>query len=319
MQRDGARIRAAVLGALLVLALAGCAIGGRPAPRPSASASAPVSAERTDGLQVRPFAADSPANRPLAAGTTFEAQDGPMTAALHGAGAIDVNSSAWSFAFYRTTTKDPLVTVRSPDHWSAVVQMRLPVDATTTAGTDDHMGVVQPDGHTAYELYKMHHRSDGTWTSPYVIKTDLRGTGADGGARASGTSIFWGVVLASDLASGRIDHTLAMGVPNSVLQAGEVWPARLQDSDAATAYTGVVPMGTLFAIPPSVDIARLGLSAEGLVLARALQQYGAYVMIRSSSVALYAEKAADPSQVSALRAPWRQLRPLLRAVTDNHQ
>ena len=304
-----------VLGSALVIALAGCTSGEHRAPTPSLSI---ASAALATGLPARPFAADSPANRRLPPSATFESANGTMSSALHDVGSADVNSSAWSFAFYRATTKDPMVTVRSPGHWNAVLRMRVPVDATTTAGTDDHMGVVQPDGHTAYELYKMHHRSDGSWTSPYVVRTDLRSTGLDGGARASGTSIFWGVILTSDLRAGRIDHTLALGVPNSVLKAGEVWPARLQDSDAASAYHGVVPMGTLFAIPPSVDIGRLGLSPDGLMLARALQQYGAYVMIRSSSAVLYAEKAASTKQVDALRSPWRQLRPLLRAVTNNH-
>jgi hypothetical protein len=97
-----------------------------------------------------------------------------------------------------------------------------------------------------------------------------------------------------------------------------VWPATQQDGDHATSYTGEVPMGTLFAIPSSVDITRLGLSTtQGLALAQALQNYGAYVVDRAGSNVLYCELSCDATAYEALRVAWRTLMPQVRAVTNN--
>ena len=106
-------------------------------------------------------------------------------------------------------------------------------------------------------------------------------------------------------------------MPDSVLKSGFVWPAFAQDFNHAQAYKGNVPMGTLFAIPPSVDLNTMGLSLEGLVLGEALQNYGAYVVDRAGTGALYCELACDPTRVAALQAAWIKLRDHLRAVTNN--
>ena len=103
-----------------------------------------------------------------------------------------------------------------------------------------------------------------------------------------------------------------------MLKPGQVWPARLQDSNAATAYKGPIPMGTMMGIPPSVDLSKLGLSAEGMALGKALQDYGAHVLVRSSTVALFAEPASDSVAVYRMRADWKaKLFPLMRVVTNN--
>jgi hypothetical protein len=58
-----------------------------------------------------------------------------------------------------------------------------------------------------------------------------------------------------------------------------VWPATNIDGYSLDygqwgCYRGVVPMGAMFGIPPTVDVTKLGLTAEGLALALAFQQYG---------------------------------------------
>lgn len=75
--------------------------------------------------------------------------------------------------------------------------------------------------------------------------------------------------------------TLALGgTTQSAKQARQfVWPSTTCDSGSvsqgnATFYNGIIPLGTFFAIPPAVDLNSLGLTAGGLMLARALQKYG---------------------------------------------
>ena len=137
------------------------------------------------------------------------------------------------------------------------------------------------------------------------------------GSRASGVSFFAGLIRTQELKKLSINHTLALGISDAQLKSGPVWPARTQDSNGTTAYSGTIPMGTLFAIPSTVDISKLALSPEGKALAKALQNYGAHVLIRSGTQALYCEHTCDPTQAANLVKDWRTLSPLLRAVTNN--
>lgn len=62
-----------------------------------------------------------------------------------------------------------------------------------------------------------------------------------------------------------------------------VWPATNVDSGFAN-YNGTVPIGSLWTIPPTVDVTTLGLSPEAVILARGIQQYGMYFMDTSDNV-----------------------------------
>ena len=94
-----------------------------------------------------------------------------------------------------------------------------------------------------------------------------------------------------------------------------MWPATQEDSGSNT-YAGQIPMGSLVAIPPSVDLATLGLSSSGLMLARSLQDYGAYVTDRSAGFAFYAEPSAE-ALLASMRADLNKIRAQLRVVTNN--
>jgi hypothetical protein len=78
-------------------------------------------------------------------------------------------------------------------------------------------------------------------------------------------------------------------------------------------------MGTLAAIPPGVDVAALGLSRTGLAVARALQDYGGYVVDRTyGCVCFYAEPSAEGTPaLNDLRRDLAKLRPLLQVIANN--
>jgi hypothetical protein len=75
--------------------------------------------------------------------------------------------------------------------------------------------------------------------------------------------------------------TLYLGGANKNTQQANqlVWPATYIDNYSLDhgqwgCYRGLVPMGAMFGIPPNVDVTTLGLTPEGLMLARAFQKYG---------------------------------------------
>jgi hypothetical protein len=80
-------------------------------------------------------------------------------------------------------------------------------------------------------------------------------------------------------------------------------------------------MGQLAGIPPDVDLCQLGLTQAGLRFARALQDYGAYVVDSSGGMAFFAEPAVedggDASLLADLRGDLPALVSHLRCVTNN--
>jgi hypothetical protein len=95
-----------------------------------------------------------------------------------------------------------------------------------------------------------------------------------------------GLITLNELKQGRIDHALAMSVPNTTADAF-TWPA--QRGDGTTTGAGAIPEGTRLRIDPSVDLTRLSLSPTALVIARAAQRYGIVVRDTSGCVVFYAE------------------------------
>ena len=75
-------------------------------------------------------------------------------------------------------------------------------------------------------------------------------------------------------------------------------------------------MGSLLAIPRSVNVDDLGLTPVGAMIAHALQTYGAYVSDTAGAWTLYAQMEAE-SRISSARYDMWKLRPLVRCVTNN--
>ncbi|WP_456846221.1 hypothetical protein [Cellulomonas sp. P5_C6] len=284
-------------------------------PTPTTPPTTPAPTTPARDVSQLPFSSTSPWNTSIGSGAKFEAATGPITSKL-AMTTPTLNSSRWSIAVFYATTSDPIATVTNPNT-GASIQVRVPRNTAPTYGTDKHVGVIQPDGVTGYEFYKMTNVGTDKWTSTRIVKTDLRTDGMTDGARASGVSFYAGLIRTQELKKLSIKHTLALGISDAQLKSGAVWPARTQDANGATAYTGTIPMGTLFAIPSSVNIDAMNLTAEGKALGHALQNYGAHVLVRSSTQSLFCEHTCDATQAANANKDWKALSPLLRAVTNN--
>jgi hypothetical protein len=99
----------------------------------------------------------------------------------------------------------------------------------------------------------------------------------------------------------------------------KVWPASTTDNDGHNPYSGLVPMGALVAIPSSVNVQGLGLSPEGLALARAYQQFGGYVVDTAPKTMILgnAEAGCKPEHIEHLQQDKRQIMRYLAMVTNN--
>ncbi|MCU1485101.1 MAG: hypothetical protein JWN67_1847 [Actinomycetia bacterium] len=276
---------------------------------------APGGETRSAGLW--PFSSTSPWNTPLGSGATFEAEGSLATRSLRSTSQDAwVNAGEYSQPVVLAGQGDPAARFRQKGKADVVVQ--APPSATPARGTDAHLNVVDPSGRWAEESFGTG-GSYPDFTSRYLVRQDLWGPGVGaGGTRAYGGSALGGLLRSWEVHAGVARHALAVGLAGDQLAPGFVWPATAEDSDAASSYRGNVHMGSLLAIPADVDVARLGLSPEGTLLARALQDYGAYVVDRAGCVCFYAEPGLDGSPaLKAMRRDAARLRSLLRVVADN--
>jgi len=277
-------------------------------------------ATETRDQRLWPFAATSPWNVPLGSGATFAAENDPRTVDLH-AGHTAINAKNYSHPVYLAAATDPMHMLTLVGSGRTVFY-RIPAGATPAGGTDAHMHVIDADGSIVHETWRATQTGPFTWTAESYKEIDLRGSGIaprssqNIGTRAYGGSAIAGLIRAWELEAGAIRHALAVSLMKSQLQAGPVWPATAEDPPSQ--YSGHIPMGTLMAIKPDVDLGALGLTTGGLMVARALQDYGAYAVdTGSNGPAFYAEPDADPGIVRQISGDLPRLLGLLYPVTNN--
>jgi hypothetical protein len=236
-----------------------------------------------------------------------------------------INAEEYSHPVVRARSSDPLATVSwryaSFAPWvDGSTSFRIPSDARPAVGVDAHLHVIEPTQTFVHETFEMSGTDTG-WRALKYGRFALDGTGigsrpgTNDGTRAYGGSSLGGLIRTWEVQEGRIRHALALALTNSQLRDGYVWPATTQDTGGSR-YAGEVPMGSLVAIPPGVDVSALGLSPAGEAVARALQDYGAYVVDRSASFALYGEPSAE-ALLGPARADLAHIRSHLRVVTNN--
>ena len=150
--------------------------------------------------------------------------------------------------------------------------------------------VLLADGHTVKQSQPLHRCADGRTVSQYVYPDgDIRtGDGIAGAHGGSGMSSIGGTIRMGELVpGGTIRHALKLELFARRFLAfrndgtpGFRWPAVQADGYAASNYGGSVPsleMGALLALRPEFPIDALR-TEPARILARALQDYGGYVV-----------------------------------------
>ncbi|MGV9001363.1 MAG: hypothetical protein ACOH18_00180 [Candidatus Saccharimonadaceae bacterium] len=305
-----------------------------------------------------PFATDSFWNTSVGSGATYLSTSNAQHTQLVDAGG-SMNATDWTDPVYLATTSDPLVTVQHveylPAGWDNLTNtetgtttgegplvkeytsIRIPTNAAwqSVNNTDRKVLVVQPNGIDAIEMHKFYRTSNPALIfTTNLSRNDMRYSGLTQGAIASGISPMGGLIRNFEIAAAKagdihaISHILKIGLPNRKLIVGQRWPARTDDGDAATAYSGLTQYGQMIVLNKAVDIETLTYNGQPLVpeakaLAYALQDYGGYVLIRGGSgpIGLQAEpRFVDTAAVNNMKNVWSSvLVPLMRIVTNSHQ
>src|SRR5881628_2954194 len=197
------------------------------------------------------------------------------------------NSDGWTGGSRCAPQGNVLVNAPIPDNFVVSGAGSGNPDGTTP---NYATAILMSDGHTLTQGQPFARcTAGGPATMWWSLSNDLYGTGVDGGHGGSRLSSLGGTIRLGELVTGGvIRHAMKVNVYglNDYYYDGTTqgyrWPASQADGCAATCYGGTTPalrMGSLLAIPASVNIDNLGLETEpAKILARAFQDYGAYAV-----------------------------------------
>jgi hypothetical protein len=293
-----ARAVAWACGMLLLTALGACS-----GEEPMIAASSPHTRERC----ARPYADDSPWNRPVA-----KVQGRP--AGLDDGSPLTSDPSQYTYPVYEVTRRTPLRTVRFDGWYSRVVaggtrlknvrggsdqvaRVPIPARAMAAAGSDAQIIVVNRDTGEEWDMSNVTRASDGTFDvsniGRYVTKWSAVPPQDDNFKpyflRGAKIPYLAGLVRPCEIRRGRISHALAFAYPATTSQ----WVYPATHSDGRRPVDAGLPMGTRLQLDPSIGAEtitqRWGCTGPCLTVARALQRYGMYLIDTSGRPKLMME------------------------------
>lgn len=303
-----------------------------PAPRPPAPPAPPRADPRaatTCRTGTRPYSDDSPWNTPIGAAPQARTSGQPVNRLAGLKRPLTSDTEQYTPALHRVSGGNATVRLsgffsdyrsgKRVGGGSSPVVTGVPIPNGTVAGAGSDGQVILWDQRNQIEwgFWQFRPGPNGTYTATngYVASTGCNWPGLfpDGKAgRGGGLPYLGGLVTEEELKAGRIEHALAFayGAPAKTF----VHPATKSDGRGQGSD---LPEGTRLQLNPALTEAQLrgmGLSSEAIVLARAMQTYGMYVVDNSGSSKIYLEDTATADwprgvtrdMVSGL--PWDQFR-----------
>jgi hypothetical protein len=268
----------------------------------------------------RPFSADSPWNTRIPDTAASDRDSPALIADLASRGPWLINIKDWSISVYfvdATVTPRHNVGDLRPGIYGAgfAFPRRIPIPDGAIASppvgdhSDNHLCVIDRTLGLEWGMWAARQDATGRWLTGLGAVTDLNGTGVappwfdsareldSHRARAGGFPLIAGLIRVEEIKAGRIEHALAFAYDHC--RTGLFVPPA--STSQVTQFEAVdsrgIPMGGRLQLDPAWDVAHSGLSRAGKIIARALQEYGAYCSDYAGANVLYAENA--PSAVQA--------------------
>jgi hypothetical protein len=254
-----------------------------------------------------------PASSPLASNSTelVSALDAAIATEEQSSNGPWIDTTSYSVPIYTVPANQPTVRVTldrvppAPALQSAFAAVPLPPNAQPAIGTDSVLVVWQPSSDRLWEFWRLVNGSSG-WRASWggAMQNVSSNPGVYGphawpgakpwwGSSASSMSIAGGLITLEDLQFGRIDHALAMAIPE-VRTGVYVSPAQRGDGKSRNPLS--LPEGTHLRLNRNLDLAALHLPHLTAMIAEAAQRYGIFVRDTARNVTFYAQ---DPIPTGA--------------------
>lgn len=247
-------------------------------------------------MNWRPFNNSSPWNTPISSNPAIDPNSGAMMQLFHDRNYQDprpwINLNRYGAPMWVADSNAPRYNVDCGSPNCTFFQnVPMPTNAVPDPESDGHMIIVDAARQKEWDFYRARKLANGSWAADWGAYFDLTGNGvlAPGisSARASGFPLSAGLIYADEIQAGHIPHALVMVVAGT-RNGCRVWPATA--THGWSYDSRALPMGSRIQLDPTLNINTLGLSPGAKVIARALQEYGAYVGDEGSSgVAFIAE------------------------------
>ena len=273
---------------------------------------APPGAGAPGAAPFRFFSAASFWNAPVGEGLPLAANSAELVEAFDATVATEeqadegpwIDTTSYSVPVYTVPANQPTVRValdtkaRAPDLQSAFDAVPLPPNAQPAIGTDSVLVVWQPSSERLWEFWRLGHGPAG-WRAEWggAMRNVASDPGVYGpqawpgakswwGSSASSMAIVGGLITLEDLASGQINHALAMAIPD--VRAG-VYASPAQRDDGRSTSPLSLPEGTHLRLNPKLDLAALHLPHLTAMIAEAAQRYGIFIRDHARSITFYAQ------------------------------
>jgi hypothetical protein len=292
LSRPAPRPRVRPGAAALALAFVTLTLGASPAP-------GALTGEDAGAADRRPYSDASPWNVPIPANPALDPDSDDIIAAFSASRTLTSDPTQYTYPLYEVPSGTALRSVHVQNLYSDVVsetelrrvsgptvQVPIPADAQAAAGTDAQVIIVDWATGDEWGFWQLRKDSSGNFvaTNGYHYDVDYSGvpprdaSGRPFGSRGAGVPYFTGLVRPWEVAQGRIDHALAIAYD----YPSPEWIYPASKSDGKNTTIDAVPEGTRFQLDPSFDVSTLSDPVARMV-ARALQEYGAYVIDNSGS------------------------------------
>ena len=257
-----------------------------PTPAPVPPPTSPPS-----GTCVRPYSDASPWNTPISASPVVHGSSSTFMASL--TPTLTSDPTQYTYPVYYVESSTAVRTVSISGRFSNVtgpstirnqsggtVQVPIPHAAQAAAGSDAQVIILNRATGDEWGFWRLAKDATGTWkaTNGYHYNTTWSGVPPSGFvSRGAGVPYLAGLIRPCEIQRGYIDHALAFAYDYPAPQF--IWPATKSDGKGASATN--VPEGARLQLDPSLTEAQLralGITGTALIVAKALQTYGMYVI-----------------------------------------
>jgi hypothetical protein len=203
------------------------------------------------------------------------------------------SSADFYHPLYFSKSSDPVFTLHATQPWGVNplegMRIHIPDEARAAGGSDGHMAVITEDG-WEYDFWTVTSkpRGGGTLEFGWGGRTRIDGDGLDSNATAAHFGLAGGVIRAPEMAAGKIDHALFMGVKCTDSRSAAVYPAATGTgepcSDLGLSNADAPPLGARFYLDlsdPQIDA--LPVPAWKKTILKAIAHYGMIVGDRFGS------------------------------------
>lgn len=192
---------------------------------------------------------------------------------------------------------------------AAAGNIPIPDNVQPDPEDDSHIALVDWENGWIWDMWGARRREDGDWETKTGMKYRADGSGVFnraefdvhngesihpyGPSRAAGVPALAGTIMHQELLEGRIEHRLGFATQAAGLRRFVSPPACWTDGGRRRG----IPEGAVLQLDPDLDLTAFNLSPSGLVIAKALQEYGAVCIDVCGGHCLYGQGLyADPQK-----------------------